>query len=180
MNLSARQYRMQIAYCILSLLAVWGYPLAMLSHDYDQAIKNIEQNNDQLTRAFEEHVRRSLHAVEDQMLLIKDEYEQRGVTPAILGSFQRARTNPLLIQISILDSAGNTVAATIPVTPGMNFSDRSYFQEHIAVDSKQTYISEPLVGRNSTQTAILMSRRLNGPNGNFSGVVMMARCCAVI
>ena len=169
-----RRYSTQLGYCILVLLMLWGSLIAMFAHDYRQAVQEIEQNNDQFTRGLEEHVRRSLYAMDDQMQVIKVEYERGGVTPAISTVIDLARKNPLLVQILVLDSSGNIVTCLKLGEPGLNFADRSYFRVHIDSDRNQTYISEPIVGRITNKSAILMSRRLNAADGSFAGVVVMA------
>ena len=128
--------------------------------DYDHAVNNIEQTNDQLTRGFEEHVRRSLHAVDENMLLIKSEYERDGVTPAISANFNQVRQNPLLLQILIIDASGKLVASAMPDGPERSFTGQSYFKAHAAADSQQVFISEPGMGRLTGRMFVMMSRRL--------------------
>ena len=72
---SIRRYWVQLGYCALLIAATWLHLLVMLEHDHAQTLKEIEHVNDQLTRSFEENLRRSLFAVEEQLLLIKGEYE---------------------------------------------------------------------------------------------------------
>ena len=103
---STQRYSLQLGYCAVLLTAVWLFLYVMVSRDFAQTIRDIEQNNDQLVRAYEEHVRRSLHGVEEQMLLIKSEYERAGITPAVATMLERARRNPLLLQIVLVDAAG--------------------------------------------------------------------------
>ena len=169
-----RRYVVQLGYCCLLLLSVWLSVFAMLAHDYERAVSNVEQTNDQLTRSFEEHVRRSLHAVDEGMLLIKAEYERVGITPAISAYFNRAQQNPLLLQILIIDASGKLVASVAPDGPERNFSDRPYFAAHASTDSQQLFINEPVRGRLTDRTAIMMSRRINAQDGSFAGIVSMA------
>jgi PAS domain S-box-containing protein len=164
----------QFIYCFSILLAIWLITYGMVSREYQETVREIEQNNDQLVRAYEEHVRGSLHTVEEQMLLIKEEYERAGVTPAVATIIRRAAPNPLILQILILNQAGEIVTSVMPGTPGATFSDRSYFRAHIAADTHSTFISEPIVGRNTNKNAILLSRRINSRDGSFAGVVVMA------
>jgi len=118
-----RRYFLELGYCAMLLLVVWLFLYAMVSRDYSQAVRDIEQNNDQLVLAYEEHVRRSLYGVEEQMLLIKSEYERSGVTPAVATMLERGRLNPLLLQIvlspiftSVLRPSSTTVTIFFPKT----------------------------------------------------------------
>jgi len=169
-----RRYFLQLGYCAVLLLAVWLFLYVMVSHDYSQSIRDIEKNNDQLVRAYEEHVRRSLHGVEEQMLLIKSEYERAGVTPAIATVLERAKQNPLLLQIVLVNAGGELVATVYPGEAGLNYADRLFFQAHVKEDSSQTFISEPDIGRITKKRSTYLSRRINGPDGGFAGVVAMA------
>ena len=164
----------QFIYCFSILLAIWLITYGMVSREYQETVRDIEQNNDQLVRSYEEHVRSSLHAVEEQMMLIKEEYERAGVTPAIATIIRRAAPNPLILQILILNQTGEIVTSVMPGAPGATFSDRSYFRVHIPADTYSTFISEPIVGRNTNKNAILLSRRINARDGGFDGVVVMA------
>jgi PAS domain S-box-containing protein len=160
--------------CLTLLLVFWLFAYVMAAREYQETVKDIELDNDQLVRAYEEHVRNSLHAVEDQMMLIKEEYERAGVTPAISSIIRRAAPNPLILQILLLNPAGEIVTSVMPGAPGATFSDRSYFQAHIAADTYSTFISEPMVGRITNKKTIYLSRRLNARDGGFAGVVVMA------
>ncbi|MBP8036791.1 MAG: PAS domain-containing protein [Negativicutes bacterium] len=160
--------------CFVLLLAFWLFAYVMASREYQETVRNIEQNNDQLVRAYEEHVRRSLHAVEEQMLLIKAEYERAGVSPAVRTMIRRATANPLITQILVLNPAGEIITSVVPGKPGVNYRDRSFFATHIATDTQATFISEPLNGRNTNKISVYLSRRLNAVGGSFAGVVAIA------
>ena len=163
-----------LGYGLLVLVAIWLMAYAMVSREYQQTVREIEQNNNQLVRAYEEHVRRSLHSVEEQMMLIKAEYERAGVTAAITTILERAASNPLIVQILLLNSKGEIITSILPGTSGATFNDRSYFQAHIAADSQRTFISEPIVGRITNKKSTYFSRRLNTKAGSFAGTVVMA------
>lgn len=163
-----------LGYGLLVLVAIWLIAYAMVSREHQETVREIEHNNDQLVRAYEEHVRRSLHSVEEQMLLIKAEYERAGVSPAIATILERAVSNPLIVQILLLNPKGEIITSIMPGTPGATFNDRSYFQEHVAADSQRTFISEPIVGRITNKKSTYLSRRLNAKDGGFAGTVVMA------
>lgn len=171
---STQRYSLQLGYCAVLLTAVWLFSFVVVSRDFAQTIRDIEQNNDQLVRAYEEHVRRSLHGVEEQMLLIKSEYERAGITPAVATMLERARRNPLLLQIVLVDEAGKLTATVHQGAPGLNYADRDFFQAHTGADYDQTFISRPEYGRITKKRSTYLSRRINKPDGSFGGVVAMA------
>ena len=80
---SVTRYSSPLGYGISLLLALWLAVATMVHLDYKQAVDEIEHNNEQLVRAFEAHVRSSFMVVDQQLLLIRAEYERAGITPAI-------------------------------------------------------------------------------------------------
>ena len=167
----ARRYTRQITYGLMLILAIWLTMFAVSTWDYRETVREIKQTNDQLVWSYEERVRRSLHAVEELIALVKAEYERAGVTPAVETIIQRARIYPLILQVMILDAGGDIVTSVEPGEVATNFRDRNYFKVHIITDMQKTFISEPIIGRNTGKQATVLSRRLNGPDGRFGGVV---------
>ena len=56
----------------------------------------------------------------------------------------------------------------------MRDADREYFRLHVEKDTGLLDISKPVVGRTSGVANVLLSRRLNRPDGSFAGVVLVA------
>ena len=168
------RYHSQLGYGIGLLLAIWLAVATMIQLDYKQAVEEIEHNNDQLVRAFEAHVRSSFLAVDQQLLLVRAEYERAGVTPAVRTILDQTRQSPLLAQVLLLDAEGKIVQSVIPGAPGQSFAFRSYFIAHVAENQRKTFISEPIVGLLTKKSAMYFSQRVNHPDGQFAGVVVMA------
>ena len=143
---SVTRYSSQLGYGISLLLALWLAVATMVHLDYKQAVDEIEHNNEQLVRAFEAHVRSSFMVVDQQLLLIRAEYERAGITPAIRTILDQTRQSPLLAQVLLLDAEGKIVQSLIPGAPGQSFAFRSYFTAHATENQRQTFISEPIVG----------------------------------
>ena len=163
-----------LGYGVLLVFAIWLATAAIVNQNYQQEIREIKRNNDQLTRSMEEHVRSSLIAADAKLLLMKSEYERAGVTPAVGTAMQSVLPNPLLLQSLILDAEGKVVRSTVQDALSASFADRSYFQLHRQEDGGKLYISPPLLGRIIEKNAIYLSRRLQAPGGGFGGVVALA------
>ena len=54
----------------------------------------------------------------------------------------------------------------------VNYADRAYFQAHKAQNNLGLHISQPLVSRLLGSRMIVLSRRINKPDGTFGGVVL--------
>ena len=106
---SVTRYSSPLGYGISLLLALWLAVATMVHLDYKQAVDEIEHNNEQLVRAFEAHVRSSFMVVDQQLLLIRAEYERAGITPAIRTILDQTRQSPLLAQVLLLDAEGKII-----------------------------------------------------------------------
>lgn len=164
----------RLGYGVILVVVIWLATAAIVVRDYELEISKINRDNDQLTRSLEEHVRSSLHAADAKLLLMKSEYERAGVTQAVGTVMQSVRPNPLLLQSLILDAQGRIVRSTYPGAPDTNYADRAYFQFHRQNDKGQLYVSQPRQGRITGKMSIYLSRRLNAPDGEFAGIVVLA------
>lgn len=169
-----RHYGWQIGYCALLLCVTWLFLLYMVQNAREQSVWRIEQINDQLARGLEEHVRRSLYSLDEEMQLLRTEYERNGVSPAVQAYFEKAEQNPLLRQILILNGQGQVVASVRSNPADIGFGDRAYFSAHQQPGSTdRLFISEPFLGRVTGSPVVALSRKLQGP-GDKPGVIVMA------
>jgi signal transduction histidine kinase/CheY-like chemotaxis protein/HPt (histidine-containing phosphotransfer) domain-containing protein len=82
---------------------------------------------------------------------------------------------PQVDAITIIDSSGKLVnfSRYWPI-PDVNVSDRDYFKALASDPSMTTFISVPVQNRGTGTWTIYLARRLNGPKGEFSGLVLGA------
>ena len=73
----------------------------------------------------------------------------------------------------IVDEFGDVVAISDGNAPQF-VANRDYFRVHVKQDSGKLHVGEPVVGHNTGGKAVLMSRRMNHPDGSFAGVVALA------
>ena len=163
-----------LGYGVILVFAIWLATAGIVNQNYEQEIREINLNNDQLTRSLEEHVRSSLIAADAKLLLIKSEYERAGYTPAVGTAMQSVLPNPLLLQSLIINAEGKVVHSTYHGAIATNYADRCYFQFHQQNGRQELYISAPMLGRITGKNSIYLSRRLETPGGGFAGVVALA------
>src|SRR6185369_2484386 len=90
-------------------------------------------------------------------------------------SYERLLHKERVIQVAVLDGAGNLAYTRLPASGRVSFSDRKYFQEHrLHPDRDVLYISAPVVGRITGTWAIQLTRPIHGPAGDFQGVIIVA------
>jgi signal transduction histidine kinase/CheY-like chemotaxis protein len=86
----------------------------------------------------------------------------------------KIRALPQVDVATIVDAKGDIVNFTRahPVLP-INLADRDYFQQHLAQPSLGMLISRPVHDTGTGDWTFYLSRRLNGPKGEFLGVVLV-------
>ena len=86
-----------IIYCLVLLSLVWSVAYGIVWQDRHTVLQDVIHNNNQLTHAFEEHVRRNLHHVDENLQTIKFDFErEQQVTPFIQRYYARLAEDPLL------------------------------------------------------------------------------------
>ena len=164
-----------ISYCLLLISITWSVAYTIVWQDERNALADVINNNNQLTRAFEEHVRRNLHHVDESLQAIKFDFErEQRITPFIQRYYARLAEDPLLNQSILLDKDRKALASALPVKPDTKFVDLPHFEYHRTADRWELFVGKQFVGRVSGKASIHLSRRLNNAAGDFNGVVIAA------
>ena len=111
----------------------------------------------------------SLQAVVDGLKLPEIDRVSPQLRQLIL--FDRAATAKDLGSILVIDSTGRvTTNSRFAVAPAANYADRDFFQVHRQRSGVGLYISRPWAA-SSGEYLVSLSRRIDGPDGSFAGVV---------
>ncbi|WGG52592.1 hybrid sensor histidine kinase/response regulator [Rugamonas sp. DEMB1] len=79
---------------------------------------------------------------------------------------------------TIVDAGGGVLNFTRSYpAPVINLADRDYFQHHRGSDDPAVYLSAPVRNKGNGKWTFYVSRRLNGPAGEFAGVVLVGVSC---
>ena len=159
---------------VLLVVALWSAVLVGIAAGERKALESELRDANSYVFSFEAHVRRTLRELDRTLQLLKSETERTGQTDLKrlqeLGLIRGAEVNSL----SILNRHGDVVASNRFTNVSPNFADRDYFRHHAEVDTGTMDISRPFVGRVVGRNVIVLSRRLNGPKGEFAGVAMIS------
>ncbi len=147
---------------------------AWRSYDYSVAATDREIAN--MANALAEQTAWTLQTVDLLLLDTARWYrsESGGIAPERIDAVLENRTAGLqqVRQVAIIDSQGNPrYSSRGSATPRHNVSDRSYFIAQRNGTAAGLYMSELLFTRSEGRAAVVLSRRLDDEQGNFSGVV---------
>jgi signal transduction histidine kinase/ActR/RegA family two-component response regulator len=143
-----------------------------LWHDRQVAEQTAENDTANLARAFDENITRTVEAVDQTLLFLRDAYEHDPAGFA-RGSWASGRgfLDELHVQLSLADQNGVVLWSNLgPVQSEVNIADRTHFQvqQNSVVD--ELFISRPVLGRVSGKWTIQFTRKLFKPDRSFGGV----------
>lgn len=158
----------------LLVAAIWLMAGSLVGKERQQAVSAETTLNANLALAHEERIARSLQAFDQFLLLLRDDIAQRGKPPDLRQRAAAAQLDPRFVNVvTVVDAQGNVVATTAEAAP-INVSDRPYFQAHATDPTDRLLIAPPILGRMTGKWGVFLTRRMNAPDGNFAGLVLMA------
>lgn len=145
-----------------------GNQSLVLAENAAQSIAAVYMALDSIVEAARDTDRRSPAALADDM-------RQRAV-------FQMLRDKisglPQADVATVVDAAGDVLNFTRAFpAPAINLADRDYFQHHRAHADGAAFLSRPVRNKATGQWTFYISRRLQGPDGGFAGVVLVGVSC---
>ena len=170
--------RLVIGAVLANLLAfgLVGAYLVKSRHGYEKQTLTTSEN---LARALEINYTGRLDKINVALFALVNEAERQRAVGAQIGSglndyMARHRTaTPELDGLWVSDDDGfirhgTRVSAETPI----DIRDREYFRRQSKQSSDALIISKPVLGRVTKEWSILMSRRLNHPDGSFAGIAL--------
>ena len=159
--------------CFLAL--IWAGISGALYHEYNVAETGANIATSNLARAFEESTRRSISQI-DQILLSARAFHSAQGPRFDFDEWARTQiiSDKMTAAIGMADATGRVFADTVPIPPGVSIADRAHFRAQIDPTRDELFISKPVHGRVSGQDSIQFTRKLLGPNGEFTGVTVFS------
>jgi diguanylate cyclase (GGDEF)-like protein len=157
------------------MLAASGLMLFDLRQD---ARDKAEQTSKNLVHVLGRDIARNIEMYDLSLRAVVDNLKAPGVdriSPELrqLVLFDRAATAQDMGVMLVLDENGGSIidAGAVPARK-VNNADRSYFQAHKAKANLGLVISEPLVSHLTGARMLVLSRRIDKPDGSFGGIVL--------
>lgn len=170
--------RLGIALGILApigMLLVSGIMLLDLRRD---AWSKAEQNSKNLLQVLERDIARNIEIIDLSLQGVIDNLREPGVAQATpemrqLILFDRAISARDMGVMLVLDEHGESIvdSGAVPARK-LNNSARAYFQAHRARADLGLVISGPIVSQLLGTQVLVLSRRIDKPDGSFGGVVL--------
>jgi PAS domain S-box-containing protein len=157
---------------VVLIISLWLFVWQQLSYDYDRKMEETSKETMNLTKAFEEHVRRIVANADRDLLKLKQACEREGISSPVVTAYMEAvATDPAINQVVIINEQGIVDASLIEGTVGTDVSDREYFQVHRDTVTETLDIGTTIIGKTTRESSIPLSRRVNKPDGSFGGAV---------
>ena len=158
---------------LILLCFIWVGLYFFVQNERQQALDRAVQQATSYSRAFEEHIVRTIRGLDQIVLFLKYRVEQDGWNldvPRLIAE-KRFEWQPF-VQLGVANASGDVVANNIVPFVKANVRDRDHFVVHQASDTKKLFISRPVVARVSGKWSIQLSRRINNPDGSFGGIAL--------
>jgi diguanylate cyclase (GGDEF)-like protein/PAS domain S-box-containing protein len=158
---------------VLLTITLWTAVLVGLAAGERNALQSELRDTGSYVNGFEQHVQRILREYDRTLRLLKLETERNGKpNPGRLRELGLTKGDETM-GFSVTDRAGSVIASDLPISEPLSLGDRGYFERHAKRDSGVMDISHPVVGRIVGKPIVVLSRRLNGPAGEFAGIAMI-------
>jgi len=127
-----------------------------------------------LSHSLAEHASHTLQSVDIAMSGMVEQLAYQSPPAERFNQFLAgtARALPQLRAISVLDARGDWRYSSAADHPPGNYSDRSYFIYHRDNADATMHISGPLVSRLTGKSTLVLSKRINDPDGRFNGIII--------
>jgi hypothetical protein len=160
---------------LLTLILVWVASAVGIMRNGAQTEAAAQQNGRNLARAFEEHIVRSLRAVDQTLLYIRESYAKNPQAFDItLWQRESRLLSEFAFQVSLVDKDGFVITTNLDPAARLNISDREHFRVQKDGGKDEMFVSKPVLGRVSKRWSINVTRRITNGNGEFAGVAVVS------
>ncbi|MBM3535991.1 MAG: hypothetical protein FJX60_23515 [Alphaproteobacteria bacterium] len=168
--------RRLIVAAVCVLVGAWAALLASLYFSGKNAEDRALRDTANLAHTFEEHLTRLVSGIDRHMLFLKRDFER---DPSRFDLAQWLRDAPglpgMAFQVGLIDADGLVVATSLgPIDRRISIADWEHFKVHAASDGVGLFIGRALQLNLTGKWAIQLTRRLNGPDGRFAGVISVS------
>ena len=159
---------------LLSIAACWALTLAQIRGERDNADKAARKDVGLYARAYEQYLTRSVAQMDQIAMQLAQSWEQSGATLDLHQLYRAGMfTDAAFISVGIADRDGNIRSSSRRPGGHPNVRGTEAFQFHRNNNSTALRIGVPLKQYQPIQTAIEFTRRLEGADDGFAGVLIL-------
>lgn len=157
------------------VLLGWVVAIASVTADRRSTLAVAELDLRNTTRAYAEHVDKTLQAGDQALRFVRAEYLRRQPQALDLqayvaqGDIIQADFN----QLGIIGADGWMAASSMPFSR-VDLSEREHFRVHRQGQGDSLFLSKPVLGKVSGKWSLQMTRRITLPDGRFGGVAVVS------
>jgi diguanylate cyclase (GGDEF)-like protein/PAS domain S-box-containing protein len=165
---------------VLMVGCLWG-ALGIYSEGERAATERAAvQNSDNLARAFEEHLSRSLKMIDRSLKVARARYVRNPDSADFRNWLRDSQLfDDQTVQVAVIDADGLASMSTASdlnsagsSSQKLSLSDREHFRVHVGATADNLFISKPVIGRASGKWSIQLTRRIENGDGSFGGVIV--------
>lgn len=164
-----------LAFNALLIGALWVAVVEVINVDRHETIDTAFERNGNLAIAFEEYAEHILENADQFLkLLVRQHSRSRGKFDLEQFVADHAVDNSAYAAIALTDDRGNVLATNHHghLEEAPNVADRHHFRAHLDADIGVLFVGQPVKDRISGGLMVPLTRRINNPDGSFSGVAM--------
>lgn len=160
-----------ICFSVVVNVLIWLQIFTQLKADKKEVVDNAIQLNSNLAVSLEQYTIRTIRNADAVLQLVKKEYAESGPNIDFDALFNKGIIDIAYFSGVVLMSAeGKLIKSNLSISGQYNFSDRAYFKFHQRYRDS-LHISQPILSRTIHRPVVVISRRLNNPDGSFAGIV---------
>jgi PAS domain S-box-containing protein len=160
-------------FSFLLIFLSWKQILQHVAEDKRETIAAAVQRNSNLAVSLEQYTIRTIRNADALLQLVKIEYEEHGKEVDLNALLDKGVIDVQYFNdVSIIDENGYIIKSNLRPLPDSwpNVSDREHFYFH-KTRKDQLYIGTPILSRVLSKAVIVLSRRINKPDGGFGGTI---------
>ncbi|WP_448192795.1 sensor domain-containing diguanylate cyclase [Azospirillum sp. sgz301742] len=164
-----------LAVALVLIAGSWSVLHVELEHDRLTVAASAEKDAANLSRAFEEHVARTVKNADFLLRILRDDWQESPLDFIPKARRLQAQYGELVVQIGVIAVDGTLLISNLERVKGhIDLSDREHFRIHRDTADDRLFISKPVLGRVSGKWSIQFTRRLMNADGSFGGVIVLS------
>ncbi len=157
------------------IFLAWWQMFALVHENRATELASAERDLANLTRVSQEHANRTLHSADQVIRFVQSRYLDIGSRLDLLDLTKKGVIDvEIFNQVGVIDAHGMFFLSNRPLAVPLDLSDRAHFKVHVASNTDELFVSQPVLGRATGKMSIQLTRRITRPNGEFAGVVVVS------